>query len=115
MAMNVLRAGFKLGVYDSSKEAMRKLEDAGATQMDLRNMVEECDDVVMCLPDGNVVKQVSSNFNKPDQLIIDMSTTHPDTSKEIALELAARDVSFMDAPVTGERARAEAGTLTVMQ
>jgi 3-hydroxyisobutyrate dehydrogenase len=45
---------------------------------------------------------------------IDMSTIGPSASREIANRLAEQKISFVDAPVTGSRPKAEDGTLTIM-
>jgi 3-hydroxyisobutyrate dehydrogenase len=47
-------------------------------------------------------------------LAIDMSTIAPSASRSIAERLAEREISFLDAPVTGSRPKAEDGTLTIM-
>jgi 3-hydroxyisobutyrate dehydrogenase len=45
---------------------------------------------------------------------LDMSTIAPSASRAIAQGLAERDISLVDAPVTGSRPKAEDGTLTIM-
>jgi 3-hydroxyisobutyrate dehydrogenase len=47
-------------------------------------------------------------------LAIDMSTIAPSASRSIGGRLEERGVSFLDAPVTGSRPKAEDGTLTIM-
>jgi len=47
-------------------------------------------------------------------IIIDMSTISPATSKALAVDLKQRNISFLDAPVTGGVAGAEAGTLSIL-
>ena len=51
---------------------------------------------------------------KPGTLVIDFSTIAPATSRALAAELAARDVAYIDAPVTGGTEGARAGTLSVL-
>jgi 2-hydroxy-3-oxopropionate reductase len=46
--------------------------------------------------------------------VIDMSTSSPAAAREISRRLAEKDIGYVDAPVTGAKARAEAGTLVVM-
>jgi 3-hydroxyisobutyrate dehydrogenase-like beta-hydroxyacid dehydrogenase len=45
---------------------------------------------------------------------VDMSTIAPTASRKIGERLAHRGVSFLDAPVTGSRPKAEDATLTIM-
>jgi 3-hydroxyisobutyrate dehydrogenase len=47
-------------------------------------------------------------------LLVDCTSGDPDTSRRIAGDLAALGVGFIDAPVSGGVAGADAGTLTVM-
>lgn len=49
-----------------------------------------------------------------DSLIVDCSTISPTTSKEIAAKLAEKRIRFLDAPCTGSKSGAEAGTLSFM-
>src|SRR5699024_3884053 len=48
------------------------------------------------------------------QVYIDTSTVDPDLSRELAQVLVDRGAGFLDAPVSGGVAGAEAGSLTVM-
>jgi 3-hydroxyisobutyrate dehydrogenase-like beta-hydroxyacid dehydrogenase len=48
------------------------------------------------------------------QIYVDHSTVSPGLNRECAANLARRGASFLDAPVSGGPAGAEAGTLTVM-
>jgi 3-hydroxyisobutyrate dehydrogenase len=50
----------------------------------------------------------------PGALLIDCTSGDPASSRRIADRLAARGVSFADAPVSGGVSGAEAGTLTIM-
>jgi 3-hydroxyisobutyrate dehydrogenase-like beta-hydroxyacid dehydrogenase len=51
---------------------------------------------------------------RPDQIYADHSTVSPDLNRRCATWLAARNAGFLDAPVSGGPAGAQAGTLTVM-
>jgi 3-hydroxyisobutyrate dehydrogenase/2-hydroxy-3-oxopropionate reductase len=50
----------------------------------------------------------------PGQILIDHSTVSPTTSRQCADVARARGADFLDAPVSGGPAGAEAGTLTIM-
>lgn len=78
------------------------------------------DVVVTCLP---VSRDVEALLDGPDGLlaslakgatVLDCTSGDPATSRRIASRLAERGVGFLDAPVSGGVAGAEAGTLTVM-
>ena len=50
----------------------------------------------------------------PPALVIDHSSAAADTSQRIAEQLAARNIRFLDAPVSGGEEGAKQGTLTIM-
>jgi 2-hydroxy-3-oxopropionate reductase len=51
---------------------------------------------------------------RPGSIVIDHSTIVPDGARRIAQTLGARDMTMLDAPVSGGAAAAEAGTLSIM-
>lgn len=76
--------------------------------------------VFTCLPSS---REVESLLDGPDGLlagldrgaiVVDCTSGDPEGSRRIAARLAARDVAFMDAPVSGGVSAAVAGTLTIM-
>ena len=68
------------------------------------------------LPDGDVVSAVIGALLAAgcDAMVIDMSSSHPDISRALAADLAARGQMFVDAPVSGGVGRAESGELMIM-
>lgn len=51
---------------------------------------------------------------RPGTIVVDSSTVAPETSREIAGQLAGRGVTYLDAPVTGGAEKARDGTLTLL-
>ncbi len=76
--------------------------------------------VVTCLPTSREVEALLDGPEgllaglAPGTLLVDCTSGDPDGSRRIAARLAARDVAFLDAPVSGGTSGAERGTLTVM-
>jgi len=76
--------------------------------------------VVTCLPTSREVEQLLDGADgllaglAPGALFVDCTSGDPTTSRRIAERLAALDVAFLDAPVSGGVVGAEAGALTVM-
>ena len=71
--------------------------------------------VILSMPDSHAVNDLvhSTLIHLPaDSTVIDTSTTTPDTAKQCAATLQARNIHFLEAPITGEKQRAEDGTLT---
>jgi 3-hydroxyisobutyrate dehydrogenase len=82
--------------------------------------VREAQVVITCFP---VSRDVESLLDGPDGLLvamasgttlIDCTSGDPATSRRIEARLAEHGIAFIDAPVSGGVAGAEAGTLTVM-
>ena len=87
MALNIVKGGHQLTVYDSSAEAVARLTAAGATAAASAREVGEASEVVVTmLPEPSHVEQVVLG---PDGIaagmrrggvVIDMSTIDPQTS-----------------------------------
>ena len=80
-------------------------------------LVSQVDVVMTCLPTSREVWEVTEAAGKAwraGQLLIDVTSGDPITSRELARQMAARKVGFVDAPVSGGTSGAEAGKLTVM-
>jgi 3-hydroxyisobutyrate dehydrogenase len=119
MALNLLKAGYALTVFDLSPVALKTLADAGALAAgNARQAIEGADIVISMLPasrhveslylgDDGILAHIASGA-----LIIDCSTIAPQSAKKVAQAAAARGLAMVDAPVSGGTAGAAAGTLT---
>lgn len=89
------------------------------TTTDLSRLVEG-EIVFLCLSNGEAVENVLFGPNgiaaalRSGQLVVDLGTSEYVRTMDISKRLAAADVAFLDAPVSGMEARASAGTLTIM-
>lgn len=80
-------------------------------------LVKAVDVVMTCLPTSREVWEITEaapSAWRAGQLLVDLTSGDPLTSRELAARLAERGVGFVDAPVSGGTSGAEAGTLTVM-
>jgi 3-hydroxyisobutyrate dehydrogenase len=86
----------------------------------LAELAARCDVIMLSLPDSAVIETV---IRGPDgllehardgQVIVDLSTANPASTRELHGELAARGVRYLDAGISGGAAAAEKGTLTLM-
>jgi len=75
-----------------------------------------CDAIITMLPDGTVVTAVTTQLAAAGfrGLIIDMSSSHPDSTIQLGTELAAYGIRLIDAPVSGGVKKAATGSLMVM-
>jgi 4-hydroxybutyrate dehydrogenase / sulfolactaldehyde 3-reductase len=121
MALNVLKGGHPLTVYDISAEATNRLVKAGARAGATPREVGAASDVVVTmLPEPAHVEQVVLGADgvaeglKRGGVVIDMSTIDPGTSQHVAAELAKRGIDMVDSPVGKTSEHAATGTLTLM-
>ena len=121
MAKNLLSAGHKLTFYARRKAVIDEFIAAGASAVASPAEVgRRSETVITMLPDSPDVKSVVTGPNgvlegaSPGAVVIDMSTISPAAAREIAELAAARQVEFLDAPVSGGETAAAAGTLSIM-
>jgi 2-hydroxy-3-oxopropionate reductase len=121
MAKNLVKAGHKLVVLDFNKDAVKELEDLGATSASTpAKVADQVEMVVTMLPNSPHVKTVTLGKNgiiessKEGLVVIDMSSIAPLASKEISAELAKKGIEMLDAPVSGGEPKAIEGTIAVM-
>ncbi len=121
MASNLMKAGHSLVVYDVVSSAVEKATGEGAKGAgSAREVAEQADVVITMLPDSSVVEAAMYGDDgvlaglSEGNLLIDMSSIHPQVS--IAVEVAARErgVAALDAPVSGGDVGARQGTLSIM-
>src|SRR5690606_15597972 len=81
------------------------------------DVAANADLIMTALPTEDTVREVAATVldaAREGQVLIEHSTVSPQLSREIASRAAGRGVDYLDAPVSGGPAGAEAGTLTVM-
>jgi 3-hydroxyisobutyrate dehydrogenase-like beta-hydroxyacid dehydrogenase len=121
MALNLLKAGYRLTVYNRTPEKTAELVQAGAAaaaspaeaarnaEVVFTNVSNDAALLEVLLGASGVVAGAHEGLT-----VIDCSTVGPETSRRAADELAARGARFLDAPVTGSKPAAENGTLVFM-
>jgi len=121
MALNVLKGGHELTVFDLDQAAVKRMVDAGARgAASPREVGAGCDVLVTMLPEPKHVREAVLGPNgavhglKPGSVVIDMSTIDPVSSRAIADELKARGIDMVDSPVGKTSEHAATGTLTLM-
>jgi 3-hydroxyisobutyrate dehydrogenase len=108
MAANLRRAGYALRTYD--------LDGTGNCRSPLE-AAEGARILVAVLPDGRAVRRAllaALPGLARGAIVIDMSSSDPATTRELGRTLAARGIDLLDAPVSGAKAKARDGTLTIM-
>jgi 2-hydroxy-3-oxopropionate reductase len=121
MALNLLKAGHELRVFDFNKAAVEEVKAAGAVACESSvATVEGVDAVITMLPNSPHVKSVMLENDKVAEhmpktaTFIDCSSISPIASREIAEELSKLGIDMLDAPVSGGQPKAVDGTLAFM-
>lgn len=122
MAHNLAAAGYPLTVRDSDPERQASFAEghpciAAVGPRDFADVAL----VVTMLPDDRAVQAAVLHWDggiasalAPGSVVVDMSSSNPEGTKQLGTQLTALGLRLVDAPVSGGVTRAEAGTLTLM-
>jgi 3-hydroxyisobutyrate dehydrogenase len=121
MALNLVRAGTPLLVWNRSPERARQLEAAGASVAGGVNEVFQGARIVfLMLYDGEAIDAVLAR-GTPDfalrvenHILVQMGTPSPDYSRALEADIRAQGGAYVEAPVSGSLKPAEAGQLVAM-
>lgn len=86
----------------------------------LAELAARCDVIMMSLPDSSVIESVVRGpgglleHARGGQVIVDLSTADPKSTRSLHDALAPRGVRYLDAGISGGAAAADKGTLTLM-
>ena len=126
MVRRLLGAGHRVALADSDPARFEPFAgEAGASRpASLAEMGANCPVVVTMLPNGKIVEQVV--LGRPGandglaagmtagSIVVDMSSSSPVGTRELAARLAERGIRLVDAPVSGGVKRAVDGSLAIM-
>lgn len=121
MAQNLRKAGYLLVVYDLKDKAMEGLAKAGAEKVfSARELASRSSVVITMLPASPDVEAAVLGPEgviegaKSGDIVIDMSSSYPTSTKMICEQLAVKGIRMLDAPVSGGTKGAREGTLAIM-
>ena len=119
IAMNILRAGHELTVWNRSKPATHPLDEAGATVADAIEDVLQGDVVLSMLANEAAIRAVGLDgplltAAAPGLVHSQIATVSPGFTREAAKAHAAAGVGFVSSPVLGRADKALAGTMTII-
>ena len=121
MAKNLLKAGWSVSAFDLSAPALADVVSAGArAAVSARDATTDVDVVLSMLPAGQHVEAVMLGddglfAHLPDgTLVLDASTIDAMTARKLHAAASEAKLAFMDTPVSGGVAAAQAGTLAFM-
>jgi 3-hydroxyisobutyrate dehydrogenase-like beta-hydroxyacid dehydrogenase len=120
LSSHLLKAGYEVHVYDKVPEKVQALAAKGARAgTSTADLAGKCDVLFSMIWDDEDLKEVVLGPRgvlagaHPRLRYVDMSTVSPRFSREVAAQLASRDLPYLRAPVSGSPPVAEAGKLTV--
>jgi 3-hydroxyisobutyrate dehydrogenase-like beta-hydroxyacid dehydrogenase len=121
MALNLLKAGHKLTVYNRSAGKAETLKQAGAqVAATPAAAAKDAEFVIIIVTDSAAVEEVVLGKDgilgtvASGAVVIDSSTISPAVSRKMACHAAGKGASWLDAAVTGSKHGAEKGELTFM-
>jgi 3-hydroxyisobutyrate dehydrogenase len=118
MAANLAKAGLAVRAWNRTSAKAQPLTEHGATvHADVAEAVRGAGIVVTILADGPAARSAFEAFSgalEPGALWIQMSTVGVEWADKLAAAAEESGTAFVDAPVMGSRAPAEAGTLVVL-
>ncbi len=115
MASRLIKAGFKVSVWNRTEAAYEPLITMGATSLQLKN-IGDYPVILTCLADDHAVSHVFEQIKphlRPQQVIVDFSSLSVETTLDLAKQSAQQQVDWIDSPVSGGTAGAEQGTLVI--
>lgn len=121
MALSLKRGGFEVVGTDANPETRELLASEGVPVVKtVKNVMAKADAVVLSLPTAAIVAEVVEGPGgildnaKRGVLIIETSTSQPDTTRRLAAKLEKAGMSLMDAPVSGGPKGAINATMTMV-
>lgn len=119
MAGHLARAGHDVAVHNRTEEKARNWaqQHQGRTYTSVAKAAEGADIVFSCVGNDRDLREVfdaASSLMRKGAIFVDHTTASAEIARELAAKAHERDLGFLDAPVSGGQAGAEAGKLTVM-
>jgi 3-hydroxyisobutyrate dehydrogenase-like beta-hydroxyacid dehydrogenase len=121
MAINLVKAGFDLTVFDIRSEPLSELAKLGASAArSVAEVAANSDIIQLVVVNDAQLEEVVLGENgvlstaKPGSIIVIHATVHPKTCQKIAEQAATKNVGVLDAAVSGGEEGSKAGTLTLM-
>lgn len=119
MAGHLANGGLDVTVYNRTTEKAHVWAKTynGNVALTPEEAAENADVVFMCVGDDNDVRQIGTkalNVMRAGSILVDHTTASADIARELHGACSAKQIGFLDAPVSGGQAGAENGQLTIM-
>ncbi len=121
MAMNLLKANYKLGLYARHQGSLQPFESYDVEVFNTpADLAQHCKITITIVSDSPDVEEVVTGTNgiiygaAAGHLVIDMSTISPEVTRNLAVQLENKNIDMLDTPVSGGEQGAIDGTLSIM-
>ena len=120
MTTCLAKAGFQLFLADADAERLKQVQTSLNASALTAESAGSLDVLITMLPNSTIVEAVLlgdsgwASMLAPHAVVIDMSSSEPARSRELGQKLAALDLRYLDAPVSGGVKRAVDGSLAIL-
>lgn len=118
MAAHLLDNEKEVHCFDPNPDVLISLQALGAIKAaSVSDLATKCDLIILSLPNAAVVRGVMVEMTpqiREGSMVLDTSTSEPETSKEMAALGASKGFAFIDGPVSGGPSAARLGTMTML-
>jgi 3-hydroxyisobutyrate dehydrogenase len=121
MALNLIKAGYQVTVFNRTTSKAEKIVAQGATKAaSPRDVAAASSVIITIVSDTPDLEEVVLGGNgvihgiRSDSVLMDMSTVSPAATRQIAEKLKEKQCHMLDAPVSGGEQGAIDGTLSIM-
>ena len=125
MTKRLLAKGYEVHIWNRSADKMQPLVAAGAqSRSSITELAKLVDVIMLCVSDSAAVEAVVRGSDaengsllaglRKEQVVVDFSSIAPDVTRDLAADVAQHQSHWVDCPVSGGVAGAEAGTLAMM-
>jgi len=118
MCRRLLNESIDLTVFNRNSKKCDPLVAEGAKQAQtMERLAQDVDVIMLCVSNTEAVESVAEQLLpilKPGQVVVDFSSISPDSTERLAQKVSEKGSSWVDCPVSGGVAGAEAGSLAMM-
>lgn len=120
IARNLLKAGHKVFIHDDMSKSRELLESEGAEFVEIKTVATNVAHLFLSLPSTQILEDAllgaggALQHLPKDSIVFDLGTTDVETTRMIHEKAEAEGVYYLDCPVSGGPAGADAGTLTIL-
>ncbi|MGR6873361.1 NAD(P)-dependent oxidoreductase [Pseudomonas sp. HK3] len=118
MCKRLLSANVPLTVWNRNSDKCLPLAELGANQAaSIEHLAQNSDVIMLCVSNTQAVQEVIAcllPYLRNGHVIVDFSSISPDATQALAHSVSKQGASWIDCPVSGGVAGAQAGTLAMM-